>query len=122
VQHSALGANEFWAAVDALAASSRISVDRPRGSAHPRFPAFVYPLDYGYLEGTSSPDGGGIDVWIGSLPERHVTALVVNVDLCKRESEIKLLLGCTPQEQQAILAMHQIGAQSALLVARPAMR
>jgi inorganic pyrophosphatase len=27
----------------------------------------IYPLDYGYLEITTSSDGGGIDVWFGSL-------------------------------------------------------
>jgi inorganic pyrophosphatase len=107
---------DFWAAADALVAASRIVIDRPRGSAHPRYPKFTYPLDYGYLEGTRSPDGGGIDVWIGSLAERRVTALIVTLDLVKRESEMKVLLGCTPEEQQVVLASHQIGSQSALLV------
>lgn len=110
---------DFWSAVDALVASSRLVIDRPRGSSHPRYPEMVYPLDYGYLEDTRSPDGGGIDVWVGSLPKKHVGAVVINVDLVKRESEIKLLLGCTAEEQRIVRAMHQGGAQSALLVARP---
>lgn len=110
---------DFWAALDALVASSRLVIDRPRDSSHPRYPEMVYPLDYSYLEGTRSPDGGGIDVWVGSLPKKRVGAVVINEDLFKRESEIKLLLGCTADEQRIVQAMHQGGAQSALLVTRP---
>jgi inorganic pyrophosphatase len=110
--------NDFWHALETLAQTSPITIDRPKGSAHPRYPDFVYPLDYGYVEGTASGDGMGIDVWVGSLPEKHLTALVCTVDLHKRESEIKLLLGCTPQEMQAVLAVHNRGEQSAILLER----
>lgn len=58
----------FWAALDELVATSTVRIDRPKGTAHPRYPSFIYPLDYGYLEGTQAADGGGIDVWVGSLP------------------------------------------------------
>ena len=108
----------FWSALDRLVASCEIVVDRPRGSAHPRYPDFVYPLDYGYLADTTSPDGCGIDVWLGSLPERTVTAVICNVDLVKRDSEVKLLLGCTPEEAQTILGVHNQDSQSALYIAR----
>lgn len=62
--------DDFWTALDALVAQSRVVIDRPRGSAHPRYPHVVYPLDYGYLDGTSSMDGAGIDVWRGSDASR----------------------------------------------------
>jgi inorganic pyrophosphatase len=109
----------FWQALDALVASSAVVVDRPRGSGHPRYPDFIYPLDYGYLAGTLSADGGGIDVWVGSLPERKVTAVICSVDLVKRDSEVKLLLGCTAHEAQTILAVHNADSQSAICVLRP---
>ena len=57
----------FWHKLDLLVVSCTIRIDRPAGSAHPRYPSFIYPLDYGFLEGTQSGDGGGLDVWIGSL-------------------------------------------------------
>ena len=98
--------SEFWAALDKLAESSRIVIDRPKGSRHPRFTEYIYPLDYGYLEGTSSMDGGGIDVWRGSDPEQRLTALICTVDLMKRDSEIKLLIGCTEAELQAVINFH----------------
>ena len=52
----------FWERLDALLAQSRIVIDRPRGSHHPRFPQIVYEIDYGYLDGTTSADGEGVDV------------------------------------------------------------
>ncbi|HEY4387073.1 MAG TPA: inorganic pyrophosphatase [Ktedonobacteraceae bacterium] len=100
-------------------ATSQIKIDRPKGSAHPRYPEFFYPIDYGYLEGTVSGDGQGIDLWIGTLPEKRITAMICTVDLAKRDSEIKLLLACTKEEIATILASHQIGSQSATLLERP---
>ena len=98
--------SEFWAALDKLAETSQIVIDRPKGSAHPRFTQYIYPLDYGYLEGTSSMDGEGIDLWLGTDPAGKLTAILCTVDLIKRDSEIKLLLGCTEEEIQTVLAFH----------------
>lgn len=97
---------EFWEAVDTLVKQSKIVIDRPKGTAHPRFPHFLYPVDYGYLEGTASMDGAGIDVWVGSEKAKIADAIVCTVDLLKRDSEIKILIGCTQAEQEAILASH----------------
>ena len=98
-----------------------MKIDRPRGTPHPRYPALVYPLDYGYLEGTRSGDAGGVggvDVWMGSAPEKTVTAVVCTVDLHKRDAEVKILLGCTAAEARAVAAFHNSGFQSAILVER----
>ena len=51
-------------------------------------------------------DGGGIDVWIGSLAEKQVNAIICTVDLMKKDSEIKLLIGCTEQEINTVYAFH----------------
>jgi len=56
---------DFWQALDLLVEEHELVIDRPAGSAHPRYLSFVYPLDYGYLKGTASSDGSGIDVWRG---------------------------------------------------------
>lgn len=97
---------EFWEALDALIGQSSIVIDRPKGTAHPRYPDFVYPVDYGYLENTSSMDGGGIDVWLGSDHENQLDAIMCIVDLTKRDSEIKLLIGCTEQEKELVYQIH----------------
>jgi inorganic pyrophosphatase len=109
----------FWRGLDELVAACRLVIDRSRGMPHPRYPSFVYPLDYGYLQGTQAADGDGIDVWVGSVPERGVTAVVCTVDGEQRDAEVKILLGCTPQEARAILAVHNWGSQVGLLLERP---
>ena len=109
---------DFWRQLDRLVADCAIRIDRPAGSAHPRYADLIYPLDYGYLEGTASADGSGLDVWIGSLPDRAVTAVVCTVDLEKRDAEIKILLGCTPEEARQITAIHNAGVQAAILIER----
>ena len=88
-----------------LLEESEIVIDRPKGSAHPKFPNFVYRLDYGYLKDTSSMDGAGIDVWVGS-GEKIVDAIMCIVDLMKKDSEIKILIGCTEEEKAAIYDLH----------------
>ena len=109
--------NEFWHALDQLAASGRLTLDRPKGSRHPRWPDVVYPLDYGCLADTRGSDGSALDVWLGGLPDRRVTAIVCTVDLHKRDAEFKLL-GCTPEEMTLILAFHNNGSQSGILIKR----
>jgi inorganic pyrophosphatase len=111
--------DRYWHALDQLVASCEIVIDRPRGTAHPRFPAMVYPLDYGYLAGSHAADGHEIDCWVGSLPDRRVTAVVFTVDLLKRDIEGKLLLGCTAEEMQTITAFQNGGPMSAMLIERP---
>lgn len=62
----------FWNALDTLVAESEIRIDRPGGSAHPRYPEFIYPVNYGYLKNTTSMDRGGIDIWLGSVPDSNM--------------------------------------------------
>ncbi|MFM8320851.1 MAG: nitroreductase family protein [Chloroflexota bacterium] len=113
-------AAEFWAFLDQLAADHPLVIDRPRASLHPRFPSLVYPLDYGYLDGTTTVDGGGLDVFLGSLPDRRLEALALTVDLHKRDAEIKLLLGCTPAEQALVMEFLHGGGMRAVFFPRPA--
>lgn len=110
--------DRFWAGLDALVADSPIVIDRPAGSVHPRYPEVVYPLDYGYLEGTTAADGDGIDVWVGSQADRRLVAVICTVDQRQHDAEIKLLLGCTRQEAAEILALHNRGMQAGLLIWR----
>ena len=51
-------------------------------------------------------DGEGIDVWVGTDEERNIDAVMCIVDLKKRDSEIKILLGCTEEEKESIYQFH----------------
>lgn len=97
--------NDFWDTLDTLVNSSEIVIDRPKGTAHPKYPDFIYKVDYGYLKNTSSMDDAGIDVWVGS-DKKQIDAIMCIVDLMKRDSEIKILIGCTEEEKQLIYQTH----------------
>ena len=96
---------DFWKALDELVNDSEIIIDRPKGTAHPGYPDFIYKVDYGYLKDTTSMDGGGIDVWVGS-GEKKVDAVMCIVDLKKKDSEIKILIGCTEEEKNTVYEAH----------------
>jgi inorganic pyrophosphatase len=108
----------FWQLADRLVREHPIVIDRPRGSRHPRYPQVVYPLDYGYLDGTTAIDGGGVDCWRGSLAEPIVTGAIVTVDVVKADCEIKWLIGCTGEEAELALATHRTEWQGAMLIRR----
>jgi len=97
---------DFWARLDKLIASHEIAIDRPKGSRHPRIPEIVYPLDYGYLKGTSGGDGNEVDVWQGSINEGMLVAVACTVDTLKGDTELKLLIGCTDSEMDLIYRFH----------------
>lgn len=109
----------FWDLAGELVASSEIVIDRPKGSLHPKWAHIVYPLDYGYLARTTAMDSGGIDVWVGSLSSRRVIGVITTIDLHKRDAEVKILVGCTPEEAQSALAAHNSFSQAGMLILRP---
>jgi F420 biosynthesis protein FbiB-like protein len=109
---------EFWEYLDRLVATSHIAIDRRAGSVHPHWDGPAYPLDYGYLDGTKDPDGSQVDVWVGSLTPAEVNAVLVSVDLFKRDTEYSLLLGCSEADQQAILRFSNSGDLRVYLLPR----
>jgi len=111
----------FWDYLEKLVSSSALVTDRPTGTSHPCYPDLVYPLDYGYLEGTTAADGAGIDVWLGASGSHVLCGVILTVDLLKRDTEIKLLLGCTDKEILTILDFHNTNSMRAFLVLQPEM-
>jgi F420 biosynthesis protein FbiB-like protein len=109
---------EFWGYLDRLVAEGRIVVDRPKDSHHPLHPELVYPLDYGYLEGVRGSDGDELDIWVGTLALEKPDALVMTVDLDKRDAELKLMLGCTESEKQVVMDFLNGWSMRACLVRR----
>jgi inorganic pyrophosphatase len=103
----------FWHSMQQLLITNSLIIDRPKGSSHPRHPDMIYPLDYGYLENTIAGDGGGIDVWLGSLytitdkeRAKTLTGILCTFDTLKRDAEIKLLVGCNKEDIQIIRDFH----------------
>lgn len=109
---------DFWEELDQLVHESQIIIDRPKGSKHPRFEQFVYPMDYGYLEGTTASDGASIDIWIGSTNEKKVTGVLHVLDLDKKDTEIKLLYNCSHEERMELYRINNLLMMHALLLER----
>lgn len=109
---------EFWSRLDELIKSLEIVIDRPKGTAHSRYPDLVFPLDYGYLKGTTGGDGDGIDVWIGSAKHRNLAAIASTVDMKKKDAEIKLIIGCTEDDIRVIEKCHSGAYMSCIITIR----
>ena len=108
---------KYWAGMERLLKTNKIILDRPKSSHHPHHPEMIYPLDYGYVEDTTASDGGGIDVWIGSLDTKMLTGILCTFDTIKHDAEIKLLIGCSMEDVQCIQDFH--GQMLTLFVTNP---
>jgi inorganic pyrophosphatase len=107
---------EFWSRLDELITSSEIIIDRPKGTRHPQYPEVVFPVDYGYLKNTVAADGNEIDVWSGTAAHRKLTAIAATVDILKKDTEIKLIVGCTEAEITKIENFHNNQYMSAIII------
>ena len=109
----------FWQKIDTLTFSSHFVISQPKGSSHPTYHNLIYPLDYGYLKDTLSADTNGIAMYKGSLSASMVNACVIAADILKKDVEIKLLIGCTPSEEEDILLfLNQTEFQKTVLIRR----
>ena len=109
-----LNSGFFWQKIDSLVLSTNIVISQPKGSHHPQYLNMVYPVDYGYLNDTDS-----IKVFKGSIKTSKIEAIMVVGDILKRDLEVKLLMGCTEDEEKNILRfINQTDYQKGILVRR----
>ncbi|MCI8554644.1 MAG: hypothetical protein HFJ80_06845 [Clostridiales bacterium] len=47
-----------------LGKTAAVQIDRPLGSCHPLYPERIYPVNYGFLPGTTGGDGEALDVYV----------------------------------------------------------
>ena len=109
---------DFWNKLDRLIETHEMVIDRPKGSHHPRYPEIEYPFDYGYLQGTSSGDGDGIDICRGTLNNHRLSAIVCTVDITKKDTEIKLVIGCNDSELLSIERFFNNRFMSGIIIRR----
>ncbi len=64
-----------------------VTVDRPAGSAHPRRPENIYPINYGYVKGLFAGDGAEQDVYILGTDKPLQTAEVVIIAVILRDDD-----------------------------------
>ena len=108
----------FWQKVDTLYFSSKLIITRKKGSRHPLYPNLIYPVDYGHLDDTN-PEETGIEAFRGTVKTSHVDTIVICADILKKDIEIKLLTGCTEEEENQILHfLNQTDFQKTVVIRR----
>jgi inorganic pyrophosphatase len=108
----------FFALLERLVEESGVTIDRPKGYAHPRYPDRIYPIDYGYINGTQSQDGQGIDLFWGDDDSVGIVGVLCTVDGIKKDAEIKILYHCTEENIRIALGMVNHDSMRAILVRR----
>jgi inorganic pyrophosphatase len=108
----------FWNGLDDLISAKGLFIDRPKGTRHQRFPEFVYPYDYGFVKNTASTDGEELDVWMGENGPKRVTGIMNIVDRDKKDTEMKILYGCSPAEMLDIYHINNQLMMNAVLLMR----
>ena len=86
-----------WDLWDGLIKVKGVTIERPSGLPHPDHPDIVYPIDYGYVNGTDTVDGAEMDVFKGTAKNGLVAAIFTE-DARKGDLEAKLLVDCSPEE------------------------
>jgi len=90
--------SDFWNMLNTLLEKSEVIIERLKNTAHPKYPTFIYPVDYGFLKGTKASDGNEIDIWIGSCPIKKINGILCTVDPIKNDIETKIVYACTEHE------------------------
>lgn len=86
-------------------------IDRPLGTAHPKHPDIVYPVNYGEVVGVLSPDGDWQDAYIlgVDVPLERFTGQRIAVIHRRNDVETKWVLapeGMTFSAEEIMAAMH----------------
>lgn len=107
----------FWQKIDTLYLSGDLEIHRPKGSTHPVYSNLVYPVDYGYITDVTVDER--ICVYKGTSQTNQIGAMVVCIDILKKDIEVKFLLSCTEEETLEILRfVNQTDFQKSIIVSR----
>ena len=78
----------------------RVTIDRPLGSVHPKYPNLVYPIHYGYIPGVLGGDGEELDVYLLGVdtPVKEYTARIIGI--VHRHNDVEDKLVAAPEWMQ----------------------
>lgn len=111
-----------WAAWEACIEERGVTIDRPSGTTHPEHASIVYPMDYGYVRGTTASDGEAVDVFRGTRPDFGLVGTILTTNHRTGDREFKLLLGCAPREvylAHGFLSFDRTRLESVVVLRRP---
>ena len=88
----------FWQKVDTLYSFGDCKIIHKKGSPHEKYPALIYPCDFGIVKTLDSDEEVSMEVFKGSNG-RRIDALVICADILSKRFEVKALLGLNEEEQ-----------------------
>ena len=66
-----------------------VTIDRPLGSRHPKYPHLIYPVNYGYVEGIMAPDGEEQDVYVLGVKGAVSSVCATVIAVIHREDDVE---------------------------------
>ncbi len=80
-----------------LGKTVRVEMDRPIGTAHPKHPNIIYPINYGYIPGVLGGDGEELDVYLlgVDVPVAEYTAKIIGI--VHRNNDVEDKLAAAPE-------------------------
>ena len=71
-----------------------VKIDRPLGTAHPKYSDLIYPLNYGYIESLVAPDGEDQDAYLLGVNEAVdcFSGVVLAIIVRRNDVESKLVV------------------------------
>ena len=107
----------FWQKIDSLCLTGDIKITYPKGSAHNIHHNIIYPVDFGTLY-VLNEDGNGIKCFKGTNGS-DCNTMAISANLLDKDVTVKLLIGCTAEEEQMILEfLNQTDQQKAVMIRR----
>lgn len=78
---------------DYLGKTVQVTIDRPLNSKHPKFD-WHYPLNYGFIPGTLSPDGEELDAYVLGIdkPINSFTGICIAIIHRLNDDDDKLII------------------------------
>ncbi|MBT3814403.1 inorganic pyrophosphatase [Candidatus Woesearchaeota archaeon] len=70
-----------------------VTMDRPLGSKHPKC-GFIYPVNYGFIEGITAPDGDDLDAYVLGIfePVEKFTGKCIAIIFRDDDDDAKLIV------------------------------
>ena len=80
-----------------LGSKVTVTIDRPMGSTHPKFPQTVYPINYGYIKGLIAGDGMEQDAYVLGVDKPLNTFTGKVIAVVKRLNDVEDKLVVAPE-------------------------
>ncbi len=107
----------FWQKIDSLCLTGDVTVSNAKGTSHQVYHNLIYPVNFGSLN-VLNDDGDGVKCFKGT-DGSDCKSIAISANLLDKNVIVKLLIGCTSEEEILILQfLNQTDQQKAVLIRR----